>query len=188
LKGNAEFRLVFADRVQKHFFNDGALTPKASAARWMKRANEVDRAIIAESARWGCFRRNPPYTRDRDWLTEQKRLLNSWFPQRTAIVLEQLRAAGLYPGTAAPVFTPCGGRITEDFKLSMSSPGGGTIYYTTNAVDPRVPYTGAIAPQALACSNAVPLRASVQVKARVLKDRIWSALTEAAFTNSPPAR
>jgi len=97
LRENAEFRLAFADRVRKHFFDGGALTPAASVARWKKRAAEVDRAIIAESARWGGYRRDPPYTRDREWLEEQRRLLESYFPRRTAVVLEQLRAAGLYP-------------------------------------------------------------------------------------------
>jgi hypothetical protein len=97
LKGNAEFRQAFAERVQKHFFGDGALTPAACAARWMKRAKEVDVSIIAESARWGYYRRNPPFTRDKEWAAEQQRLLKEYFPKRTEIVLEQLRAAGLYP-------------------------------------------------------------------------------------------
>ena len=102
LKGNAEFREAFAGRVQKHFFGDGALTPAASAARWMKRAKEVDLAIIAESARWGSYRRNAPYTRDKEWSAEQQRLLKEYFPQRTEIVLKQLQAAGLYPKNAPP--------------------------------------------------------------------------------------
>jgi hypothetical protein len=97
LRGNAEFRLAFADRVQRHFFKNGALTPAATAARWMKRAAEVDRAIIAESARWGYYRSNPPFSRDKEWVTEQQRLIKSYFPRRTEIVLEQLRGAGLYP-------------------------------------------------------------------------------------------
>ncbi|MDB6037330.1 MAG: hypothetical protein JWM99_1171, partial [Verrucomicrobiales bacterium] len=61
LRANPEFRLAFADRVQKHFFGEGALTPAACASRWMKRAAELDKAIIAESARWGGYRRSPPY-------------------------------------------------------------------------------------------------------------------------------
>lgn len=64
LKRNAEFCLTFASRAQKHFFGDGALTPKACIGRWMQRANEVDRAMIAESARWGYYRRKQPFTRD----------------------------------------------------------------------------------------------------------------------------
>jgi len=184
LKGNVEFRLAFADRVQKHFFNDGVLTPAASAARWMKRANEVDRAIMAESARWGYYRRNPPYTRNRHWLAEQQRLLKSWFPRRTAIVLEQLRAAGLYPGIAAPVFNQHGGNIANDFNLTITSSNGGTIYYTTNGTDPRISVTGAVLPGALTYSKGVSLRGAAHVKTRVLKDRVWSALSEATFTNS----
>jgi len=172
LKGNAEFRLAFADRVQKHFFNDGALTPAACVARWMKRAEQVDRAMVAESARWGYYRRNPPFTRDREWIVEQKRLVRSYFPQRTGIVLEQFRAVGLYPKIAAPVFSQEGGAI------AITSPNGGAIHYTTNGLDPRVAFTGAVAPHALTYASAVTLSASVPVKARVLKDRVWSALME----------
>lgn len=96
LKRNAGFREAFAARAQKHLLADGALTPAACAKRWTRRAKEVDVAIIAESARWGYYRRNPPYTRDKDWTAEQQRLLQVYFPQRTEIVLQQLKAAGLY--------------------------------------------------------------------------------------------
>jgi hypothetical protein len=95
LRNNAKFMTLMSDRIQKHFFGNGALTPTAASDRWMKRAQELDVAIIAESARWGDYRRNPPYTRDKDWMAEQQRLLTNWFPQRTAIVLQQLRDAGL---------------------------------------------------------------------------------------------
>src|SRR6185295_4369802 len=108
-----------------------ALTPAAAAARWMKRAAEVDQAIIAESARWGYYRRSSPFTRDKDWLKEQQRLLTDYFPKRTGIVLEQLRTAGLYPRISAPVFQNPGGRVEAGFKLAITSPNGGTIYYTT---------------------------------------------------------
>lgn len=184
LKRNAEFRIAFADRVQKHFFNDGALTPAACAARWMKRANEVDRAVIAESARWGYYRRSQPFTRDREWVVEQKRLVRSYFPQRTGIVLEQLRAVGLYPKISAPVLNQQAVGTSRNIQLAMTSASGGTIYYTTNGLDPRVAFTGAVAPHALTYITVVALPISVPVKTRVLKDRTWSALTESAFTNS----
>jgi hypothetical protein len=100
LKGNPGFREAFAIRVKKHFFGDGALTPAACADRWMRRAKELDIAIIAESARWGYYHRNPPYTRDQHWAAEQKRLLTEYFPKRTEIVLQQLQAVGLYPRNA----------------------------------------------------------------------------------------
>ena len=106
LKRNAEFRLAFADRVQMHCFNGGALTSEACAARWMKRAREVDLAIVAESARWGDYRRDVHpykvgpyglYTRDDHWRPEVQRLLKDYFPKRTAAVLRQFHAAGLFP-------------------------------------------------------------------------------------------
>jgi hypothetical protein len=96
LRKNAEFRRLFAERVRKHCFGDGALTPRACTQRWSKRAAEVERAMIAESARWGYYRRNPPFTRDEDFIHEQRRLLMLYFPQRTSILVDQVREAGLY--------------------------------------------------------------------------------------------
>ena len=101
LSRNADFRRAFAARVQKHFFDDGALTPAANKARWMKRAADVDRAVIAESARWSYYRGAEPYTRDSEWVKEQNRLMKTFFPQRSRVVLEQLRAVGLYSGDSS---------------------------------------------------------------------------------------
>jgi len=181
LRGSAEYRLAFADRVQKHCFDDGALTPRAAAERWMKRAQEVDRAIVAESARWGYYRREQPFTRDRDWVTEQRRLIQHYFPQRTGIVLKQLRAAGLYPNVSAPEFhkEPDG----TGLRLSITSQSGGVIYFTSNGVDPRVSGTGEVARGAQAYGEALMIRRAAKVKARVLKDGVWSALNEAGFAD-----
>ena len=187
LCSNPEFRLAFADRARKHLFDDGALTPVAVAARWMQRAKEIDLAIIAESARWGGYRRDPPYTRDQDWLAEQQRLIQSYFPKRTAVVLKQLRAAGLYPQVAAPVFNQYGGPVKDKFELLMSSAGSGTVYFTTNGTDPRVRLSGAVAPEATSYAQPLPLYPPLQVKARTRQGDVWSALTEATFSPSAPA-
>ena len=53
LLGNAEYRLRFADHVQKHFFNGGALTYGAVTNRFLRKASQIDKAIRAYSARWG---------------------------------------------------------------------------------------------------------------------------------------
>jgi hypothetical protein len=172
LRDNAEFRLAFADRVQKHFFGNGALTPAASAARWMKRADELDTAIIAESARWGEYRRNPPYTRDIDWLAEQRRLLESYFPRRTAVVLSQLRAARLYPNISAPIIA------WKNNEILISSPDGGEIYYTTSDVDPRVPDANTISPHAHVFEKSFQVPDETRIKARILKAGKWSAMVE----------
>ncbi|MBI2949469.1 MAG: lamin tail domain-containing protein [Verrucomicrobia bacterium] len=189
LVANAEYRLAFADRVQKHFFNNGALTPAAVMERWRKRAREVELPIVAESARWGDYRRDVHpyqsgpyflYTRDNQWRAEQNRLLSQYFPQRTATVLAQLRTAGLYPTVAAPAFTPFGGRVKRGASLSLSAPEG-TIYFTLDESDPRVTMTGAVAASATPYATPIALNKSVRIKARVLRQGAWSALTEADF-------
>ncbi|MES2572689.1 MAG: lamin tail domain-containing protein, partial [Verrucomicrobiota bacterium] len=53
MRQNAEFRLRVADRIQKHFFHGGALSTEACTARWQALMDQLDRAIVAESARWG---------------------------------------------------------------------------------------------------------------------------------------
>jgi hypothetical protein len=150
----------------------------------MQRAAQIDRAIISESARWGGFRRDPPYTRDQEWMAEQRRLLKSYFPRRTGIFLEQLRAAELYPQIPAPVFLRDGGGLDGVVELSMSSAGAGSIYFTTNGVDPRVYGNGAVSPHAIPYANPLPIHSALRVKARVWKDATWSALVDATVTNS----
>ena len=180
LATNAEYRLLFADRVHKHFFNDGAMTPANAAAAYQARMNEVDRAIVGESVRWGDNGRATPYTRDTDWFPDNRALITSYFPARTNAVRNQLLARGLYTSITPPVFSQHGGTITPPFSLSIGSSSGGAIYYTTDGSDPRLP-GGAVAPTATLYSGAVSLADSTRVKARVQSAGNWSALTEALF-------
>lgn len=198
LRDNAEFRLLFADHLQRHFFDGGALfvdsaNPQwdpqhpewnAPAARFVQRANEIDRAIVGESARWGDWHDGwLHYGRDDYWAPERDRLLADFFPQRSEIVLQQFRDIGLYPDVAAPVFNQHGGVVPPGFRLAMTAPAG-TIYYTTNGSDPRVAGTGAVSPSARAYQAPVVLAAgAVTVKARTLSGTTWSALNEATFSN-----
>ncbi len=155
LRENAEFRLRFADRVQLHFFGDGALTPENAAARWLARANEIDTAIIGESARWGDGRRPQPYTRDVEWVAERDRLLNEYFPVRTQILLDQFRRAGLFPEVDAPQLSTSSGTVPSGFELNMDATAG-SVYYTLDGSDPRMP-GGAVAPQAQQLTPRQPL-------------------------------
>ncbi|MCU0685712.1 MAG: hypothetical protein MUF34_26290, partial [Polyangiaceae bacterium] len=54
---NAEYRLLWADRVQRHLFAGGALAGESVQQRLRARAEEIRQAIIAESARWGDAQR-----------------------------------------------------------------------------------------------------------------------------------
>ncbi len=175
---NTEFKMHLADRVQKHFFNGGALSPQAALARFNKRKNEIDRAVVAESARWGDAKTEPPLGRSQ-WLSEVNRVVTSFIPQRTGIVLNQLKAQSLYPSVTAPSFNQFGGNVASGFQLAITAPAG-TIYYTRDGSDPRL-RGGAVASTALTYGSPIALTQSTRVKARALNGGIWSALIDATF-------
>jgi hypothetical protein len=83
LKRNKEYQVLFGDRIHRHFFNDGELTPEKAAATYKVRLDSIDEAIVAESARWGDNQRATPFTRDKEWVAEKNRLLQQYFPRRT---------------------------------------------------------------------------------------------------------
>jgi len=152
-----EYRIRYADRARMHLTGDGALTPAKTAARWMKHANAIDKAIIAESARWGDHR-GTLYTRNSHWLTEQNRLLNSYFPVRTNNVINRLISDGLYSDVDPPEFTINGG-VSEGGYLapgSVLAANGedGVVYYTLDGTDPINP-DGTIKAKALSFSAGV---------------------------------
>ncbi|MFO0810603.1 MAG: CotH kinase family protein [Gemmataceae bacterium] len=106
LRGDAGFRELFARRALQHLAGNGVLVPSKAAARYRHLADSLDAAVIAESARWGDYRRDVHqykegpyelYTRDKHWRPEVKRLLEDYFPNRTTVFIEQLKAAQLYP-------------------------------------------------------------------------------------------
>ena len=143
LKQNGEFRLLFGDHAHRHLFNNGPATSAASYARYKELADKVELAIIAESARWGDMgRSSSPFTLA-DWQARRNYILGTYMPQRPAIVLGQLRSAGLYPSVDAPVFSinglPSGdGHVLTGSILTMTAPKG-QILYTLDGSDPRVP-------------------------------------------------
>jgi hypothetical protein len=173
-----------ADRVHKYFFNNGLLTPQANRERFLKRKNEIDRAVVAESARWGDAKRSTPLTRE-DWLAAVNQVLN-YFNSRSGIVLDQLKNDQLYPNAVAPTFSKHGGLFSEQMLLSINQPGG-TVYYTTDGTDPRLP-GGAVSQSAKIYSGgSVDLKESATVKARALNGGEWSALNEADFFRAQAA-
>lgn len=189
LDDSPEYRLAFADRTHRSMVAPGgALTPAANIARWQKWQAVLDKAIVAESARWGDYRRDVHqssegvyqlYTRENHWLAENTRMLG-YFANRNATVLTQLRNAGMYPTVSAASFNQQGGPIANGFNLTMTATNA--VYYTLDGSDPRVYGTGVVAPDAILYSGAIALTNSVTVKARALFGAEWSALNEAVFT------
>ncbi|MBN2131715.1 MAG: CotH kinase family protein, partial [Sedimentisphaerales bacterium] len=158
LRNNPEFRLQFADQVHRAFFNNGPMHVDFSRPAWdpdrpetnrcaalyAELAEMIERAMVAESARWGDVHGGSPRTVEQ-WRAERDRLLHTYMAQRPGIVLSQLRNASLYPSVDAPVFnvngrSQSGGHITATDALSLT--GGGTLWYTLDGTDPRVPATG----------------------------------------------
>ena len=153
-----EFRLLFADRVHKHFFNGGALTDERIRARY----EEVRAQVIGTIPNFN------------------NTIGTSWIPQRRRYVTNHFATSGLIASSNAPTFSQFGGRVPRGFELEMTAPLG-TIYFTTNGVDPRPPFSAQPHATAQAYTSPIQLPGPLLVRARTLNGSEWSALTEAAF-------
>ena len=151
LAGNDEYRLRFADRVHKHMFNDGVLTPARAEAFWRARAEGIREALKAESARWGDAKRSRPMTLV-DWERLIEREYDSWFPRRTDIALGQLMRRDLYPDVPAPALSQHGGVVESGFPLVITNEEG-EIVYSIDGSDPRME-GGSVNPQATRIAGA----------------------------------
>jgi hypothetical protein len=191
LRAWPEFRVRFGDRIQKHFFNSGALASSNNIARFAARAAVITNALVAESARWGDAREftigaNPgtglTFTRDEWWVPQLHKLWTNFFPTLNDINLARFRANSLYPLTGAPQFSQFGGGVPAGFTLTITHTNtAGTIYFTAAGSDPRAYGTGAVAPGAAPYVSPVPINGPMLVRARVLNGGEWSALVEAIF-------
>lgn len=181
LRANPEYRLLFADRVQKHCFHEGALTPGRAAAIWDVRAEEVRPAILAESARWGDLHGAAKTLTD--WESRVAQEKQGWFNIRTPILIGLLRTRDLFPRIDAPEFvidgTPQhGGPTRRNAEFSFGAQGG-TIYYTLDGSDPRQEGGQAVGQEYV---GSIILNEPVTVMARTLAQGEWSALEEAQFS------
>ena len=160
LAPNAEYRMRFADRVHRHLISPrGVLQTARNQARWASRAATVESAIIAESARWGDSKTEPPLTAN-TWRGAANATLG-WFSGRSAQLLPLLQGAGLYPAVAAPTMSQAGGELAADTPLTLTS-GSSSIYYTVNGVDPRQ-VGGGLDPSAQAYLGGIEARVSFVV-------------------------
>jgi CotH kinase protein/Lamin Tail Domain/Chitobiase/beta-hexosaminidase C-terminal domain len=122
LKANPEFKVLFADRIQKHFFYDGALIPANLENRFTELRQQMSQ-ILPEM-----------YTS----------ILTDWIPNRHQIMLNKFTSEDLFPGQG-PDFKVNGlsqheGYVSSSDTITITETGGsGTIYYTNNGNDPRTP-------------------------------------------------
>jgi len=165
LSASPEFKLRFADRVQKHLFNGGCLTKSNMQSVFLKLRDTIN-PIMKETT--SSFMNETFYN---NWIAIDVRRTNYF---------SQLTAQGLWPATLAPVFSQFGGTLAPNTAISITNlNASGSIYFTTNGVDPRV-LGGAVTGTLYTGSIRFPLSATL--KARVLSSGgEWSPLQEAAF-------
>lgn len=178
LRENSRFRARFAARVHELTRGSGLLTPSQNAARWERRQAEIDRSIVAESARWGDSRQTVPLRRS-DWITEMAWMKNTYWPRIHALALARFRRVGLETPIPAPAVTvdPSGGVVPQDTRITLT--GGADLFYTTDGTDPL---TRSGQPTATAVAYTEPLRLTGPLKIRAQRrtgvDTV-SAVTEA---------
>jgi hypothetical protein len=187
LTSNAEYRIRFADHIYRHFFNQGCMTPEKVTALFLLRANEIDTAIIGESARWGDLYLNPMGTQDL-WKWAIDDIVDNYFPNRTDIVLNQLKTANLYPNIDPPEFINSGQEITArnlkvepGYILKIQNPNStnGSILFTLDSKDPRI-IGGEISGSAQDGGDEIDIQinSTTVIKARIKNGTTWSALHE----------
>ena len=172
-----DFKLLVADRIQKHFFNGGVLDDRGPNSRIQQLINTLTPQVqplmtyIANQ------------TIDLSWYNNH---INPTTGRRAFLFgggTGSFQQTLLWPATQPPAFSQFGGVVPAGYQLTitMSAPAGAVIYYTLDGSDPRVP-GGAIAPGALTYSGPVSLSFLATVSARIrLADGTWSALNSAYF-------
>jgi Lamin Tail Domain/CotH kinase protein/Fn3 associated/Chitobiase/beta-hexosaminidase C-terminal domain len=132
LKTNPDFRQLFADRIHKNYHNGGVMTQSHLIDKWWEVQNEVSSVL--------------PY--------QDTYVPNVFLPNREPYVLLAFENNGLYNRSfGAPVFNvngsyKFGGYVssTDSFTITDPCNSGGTIYYTTDGSDPRLPAGATITP------------------------------------------
>jgi len=188
LRQNLAFRSRFGDRLQKHFFNGGAMTVANNQARLQSIRSVLELPIVAESIRWGDVNR-VDFTRDSHWVPEMDWLRDSYLTRRNDILLNQFKAITIFSPIAAPEFSRHGGSVPSDYQLSITDRAlsGGTIYYTLDGTDPMGTLVEGT-PVTLV-GPALGTMASYKVPSEAYTSNSWKNVTapwEAGVSPAPP--
>jgi hypothetical protein len=136
-EANPDFKTLLADRIYKHFYNNGAMTPAKLQARLDARMAEITNSMVGEMARWATASGYSPTT----WQSDAQYARANLFPARSDALVSQMRAAGWYPSFDPPALSQYGGSVTNGYKLTINA-AAGTVYYTLDGSDPRLPGGG----------------------------------------------
>jgi hypothetical protein len=181
---NLEYRQKFSDIAYHYLNNNGLLTPEKLIALYEKRSNEIQHAIIFESARWG----SNIYTKNDSWISAINKIKNNFLTLRTNIFITQLKEKGwlsqLSPATFetnAELVENCY-KITSGQSFSMKNPNpSGQIIYTTDGSDPRIPGGGISSVAQHYTGSNIKVNSSMLITARVKNNNDWSPLIQHLF-------
>ena len=150
-------------------------SPRGGATpRWTHRNRRARETALA-----GGGRRGGPFLPDADGGGD-------WPASGPRLVPAVERAAPVYQR-----FSAARGEIAAGDSLTIQhTNGSGTVYYTLDGSDPRLPHfldpnngpQGEVAPGASMYTGAITLDGTTTVKARVLNNGGWSALTHAVYS------
>ncbi|NCD32400.1 MAG: hypothetical protein EOL87_03170 [Spartobacteria bacterium] len=155
LTNNSDFKMLFADRIQKQFFDSGALTDKEIAKRFVELETTMRDTV---EATFGTFRTT---------------ITNNWIPNRRAIAFQQYTDEGLWPALSAPSFSTTSGTVMAGTSFSMTNNNGsGTIYYTLDGSDPRLSGGGI---GGTSYTTALSIDYNTIIRARCYDSGQWSA-------------
>ena len=97
---NDRFARRYQQRAREVLADDGLLGSESVVEVWDSLYHTISKALYAEAARWGDYRRDVHryqtagqlYTVDDQFMTERRRLLDEYFPYRSETVLNQILA------------------------------------------------------------------------------------------------
>ncbi len=185
-QGHPDFWMRLADRAWALLgAPDGVLTVDENIRRYEYVTDQIEDAVVAESARWG----QGWWDREEEWAVERRRLLEDYFPLRTDELLRQFRDAGWYRLDAPELSRPAG-RVAVDETVTVSVPDAVTaeLLLTRDGTDPRLS-GGAISPDAESYSDEAILTIdrSTRLSARLHADGVWGPLLQALYEVDAPA-
>jgi len=166
LEKSPEFRLLMADRIHRHFFNDGALTDSNIWQRFWRLKEEADPLLT--------------YMRGSGIVGSYLSRFTNWFKDRPGHLFVHFRTNDVWPATGPPLFVRPPGPLTNGAVIQLvNTNAGGSIYYALDGADPRAP-GGEVA--GVLYTNGIVLDRSRHIRARVLSSSgEWSAVSEATF-------
>ena len=164
-----EFRLLFADRVLKHFYHQGAMTDS--------RLNSVFNELSDQMS---------PMIQHLTGQPIEEVWFRNWLPARRQKLFEFMRLHGLWPDVYAPSFNIESSIVEVNTDIEITSFNGeGSVYYTIDGTDPRQP-GGQI--QGTPVIGSISIDQTLLLRARTLLNGEWSPMREAVYTVLPTAR